>query len=180
MQGVSAMSPKLLFAAGAVFLMALGLSGCGYRFSGEGTGPRPGMTSVAIPVFENATSEPGLGSILAGALRQEFLQRGSMRVVPMEETDFVFRGKITNIHTSGLAHRTFEETVVTRIYLTLDIRCHDRRSGEIIWQDSHLTYHQAYKQDADAMVSFQNRQDALKILARQMAVRIHDRFLNNF
>ncbi len=174
------MGRNLLFAAGAVLLLALGFSGCGYRFSGEGTGPEPGMTAVAIPVFENATSEPGLGALFAGALRQEFMQRGSMRVVPTEETDFVFRGKITSIHTSELAHRTFEETVVTQLHLTLDIRCRDTRSGETIWQDPAMTYHQAYNQDADAMVSFQNRQDALKILARQMAVRIHDRFLNNF
>ncbi len=153
---------------------------CGYRFSGEGTGPKPGMTAVAIPIFENVTSEPELGGIFAAALRQEFLQRGSMRVVPPDGTDVILRGKITNIFTSAIGHRTFEETVLTRIYVTLDVRCHDTGSGRIIWQAPAFTYHKAYEQDDDSMISFQNRQYALEIMAREMAVLIHDRFLSNF
>lgn len=174
------MSRVLLIALTVLTLPIFGPGGCGYRFSGEGSGPKPGVTAVAIPVFENSTSEPDLGSIFAAALRQEFLQKGSMRVVPVDETDIVFRGKITNIFTSGLGHRTFEETILTRVYVTLDIRCHDTQSGKILWQIPQFTYYQVYEEDDDAMISFQNRQDALKILAREMAVRLHDRFLNNF
>ena len=77
--------------------MLLCLASCGYHFSGEGAGPKPGLTYIAIPVFENKTSEPNAGAIFAGALRQEFIRKGNMKVVPVEEAEAVFKGTITSI-----------------------------------------------------------------------------------
>jgi hypothetical protein len=68
------------------------LVSCGYHFSGEGMGPKPGLTKIAIPVFENKTTEPDAGAIFAGALRQTFMQKGCMKVVPVEE-DVILKGK---------------------------------------------------------------------------------------
>src|SRR5512146_3292414 len=101
------------------------LNACGYRFSGEGAGPRPGLQRIAIPVFENVTSEPDLGSLFANNLRREFPTKGPMQVVPLEEAEAVFRGRITSIHTSGVAHRSVRQTLGTRVYLTVEIRCED-------------------------------------------------------
>ena len=156
------------------------LQACGYHFSGEGEGPMPGLYAVAIPVFENKTSEPELGSIFAGALRQEFIQKGQIKVLPVEQTDVIFRGKITNIWTAAVAHREVEETIVSRLYVTLDIRCVNTRTGKVIWQDPAFTYQRIFFQNDDAVAAFEDRRLALQFLAREMSVRIHDRFLANF
>lgn len=161
-----------------IFLLLV--SACGYHFTGEGTGPRPGIHRVSIPVFANSTSEPELGSIFAGALRNEFLQKGSIQVVPQDQSDAVFRGRIRSIYTSEVAHKAFEETILSRLYVTLEIRCEDTRSGEILWQDPQFTYYQVYIQDPDPMISYDNRRRAEEFLAREMSIRIHDRFLSNF
>lgn len=153
---------------------------CGYHFSGEGPGPRPGLRYIAIPVFENKTSEPDLGGIFASALRREFITRGSLQVVPLEQAEAVFRGRITNISTSAVAHREAEETIQTRLYVTLEIRCVDTRDGKVLWQDPQFTYYQVMLQYADPNVSFDNRHETLDYLAREMSIRIHDRFLSNF
>jgi hypothetical protein len=50
----------------------------------------------------------------------------------------------------------------------------------VLWQDRSLTYYQDYIQDSDPLVSFQNRREALETAARDLAVRIHDRFLSRF
>ncbi|GLI36237.1 hypothetical protein DAMNIGENAA_36700 [Desulforhabdus amnigena] len=156
------------------------LSACGYHFTGEGEGPRPGINAVAIPVFENNTSEPDLGSMFAGALRNDFIQKGEIRVVPTDQADVIFRGIIKNIYTSEVAHREFEKTILTRLYVTLDIRCDDVRNGKVLWQDPQYTYYQVYIQDPDPIIAFSNRRRALEFLAREMSIRIHDRFLSNF
>lgn len=180
-------SPKMVW----ILAVSLLLAGCGYHFTGEGSGPGPGLRSVAVPVFENVTSEPELGALFAGALRKEFLQKGPYKVVPAEDADVIFRGRITNIHTSAVAHRKLEQlfdqrvTLQTRLYVTLDIRCEDPRNGTIVWQDRNFRYYRVYRQNQNLnnpnpIVSFDNRREALAFLAEEMATRIHDRFLNAF
>jgi hypothetical protein len=153
---------------------------CGYHFTGEGPGPRPGLHRVAIPVFENSTSEPDLGSIFAGALRKEFITKGALQVVPLDQAEAIFRGRITSIYTSSVAHREAEQTIQTRLYVTLDIRCLDVRDGKVLWQDPQFTFYQVMLQMADPNLSFDNRRATLEYLASQMSIRIHDRFLSNF
>lgn len=155
-------------------------SGCGYHFSGEGQGPRPGLKSVAIPVFENATSEPDLGSMFAGALRKEFIQKGPIRVAPMDQAEAIFRGKIKNVYTSSVAHHDALRTIETRLYVTLEIRCVDARKGSVIWQDLNLTYYKVYMENPEPILAFDNRRETLEFLAREMSIRVHDRFLSNF
>lgn len=162
-----------------LILLVLPVS-CGYHFSGEGPGPRPGLRYIAIPVFENRTSEPDLGGIFAGALRREFITRGALEVVSLEQAEAVFRGRITNISTSAVAHREAEDTIQTRLYVTLEIRCVDTRDGKVLWQDPQFTYYQVMLQNVNPTVSFDTRRETLEFLAQEMSVRIHDRFLSNF
>jgi hypothetical protein len=67
----------------------------------------------------------------------------------------------------------------------MNIRCVDPHSGTVLWQDPNFTYFKVFRQVTDpnqpnAMVAFENRREALEFLAREMATRIHDRFLSNF
>jgi hypothetical protein len=153
---------------------------CGYRFTGEGVGPRPGLQRIAIPVFENSTSESGLETLLASDLRHEFILRSRFQVVPVEQSEAVFRGHIIKLYTADIAHRQAEQTIESRIYITLDIRCEDTRTGEILWQDRSLTYFKEYLHTADPMITYANRRRAEAVIARDLAVRIHDRFLSSF
>ncbi|NLI80848.1 MAG: LptE family protein [Deltaproteobacteria bacterium] len=162
-----------------VFLVFI-LHGCGYHFSGEGPGPKPGLKRIAIPVFENRTGEPELGSLFAAALRQQFFMRGNLQVVPEDQAEVIFRGRITDIYTSSVAHIDVQQTIQTRLYVTLDIRCQDAQTGKAIWQDPQFTYYKTYLMVPDPIASFDNRREAFEFLAKEMAIRIHDRFLSNF
>jgi hypothetical protein len=166
----------------AVFLLPLLLlpASCGYHFTGEGAGPQPGLRNVAIPVFENGTSEPDLGSIFTDALRKEFITKGQIQVVPVDQAEAIFRGRITNIYTSAVAHREAEQTIQTRLYVTLEIRCVNARDGKVLWQDPQFTFYQVMLQNVDPNLSFDNRRATLEYIATEMSSRIHDRFLSNF
>ena len=163
------------------FLAVLVLvSGCGYRFTGEGDGPRPGLRDIAIPVFENGTSEPDLGSLFAGGLRRELIQKGQFRVVPLDQAEAVFRGRIKDVYTAAVAHRDAQLTIETRVYVTIDIKCVEVKTGAVLWKDPNFTYFKVYHEDPQPIVSFDQRRAALEFLARETAIRIHDRFLSNF
>jgi hypothetical protein len=174
-----------------MLLLPVLTASCGYRFSGEGTGPQPGLNTIAIPVFENTTSEPELGAIFAAELRRQFMEKGPMRVVPMEHADAVIKGRIVDLHTQGVAHRSFERrfdtklSVESRIYVTVDVRCEDGQKGKILWRDPAFSYYKVYRENPDPrtpdpVVNFDSRRLALETIAHEMAVRIHDRILNNF
>lgn len=129
--------------------------------------------------------------MFAGQLRRQFMMRGDMRVVPVEEAEVVFKGKITDIHSNAVAHRAFEQrfqtrlTLEARLHVTVDIRCEDARTGSVLWRDSKYSESRVFAQNPDPanpdpIVSFDNRHLALEFLAREMAIRIHDRFMSNF
>lgn len=157
--------------------------GCGYHFSGEGLGPRPELRKIAIPVFENNTSEAGLEGRFTAALRDEFILRSQFQLVPVEEAEVIFHGRITNISTSRVAQRGVQQTIESRLFITVNIRCVEVKTGNVIWQDPQFTYYRTFSlpgSGADPALLYENRRRAEEFLAQEMAVRIHDRFLANF
>lgn len=176
----------LITVAMLFFLVSCG----GYHFSGEGEGPEPGLKYIAIPVFKNNTSEPNAGAIFAGALRQEFMRKGNMKVVPVDEAQAVFKATITSIAIQPVAHHPVPVvsnrlTVADRLYVTLNIQCEDKKSHKVIWQDPAFSYFKVYQVNNNPLqpnpiTGFEDREAALQFLAREMSARIHDRFLSSF
>lgn len=166
------------------------LASCGYHFNGEGAGPKPGLKSIAIPVFINKTSEPNAGAIFADALRQEFMQKGNMCVVTVEDAEAVFRGTISNIFIQPVAHHAVNQvdnriTVENRLVVVVDIRCEDKETHKVLWRDPALQYHKIYKVEGTPLApnpieGYENREAALRVIAKEISSRIHDRFLSNF
>ena len=177
----------LLFVA---LLALFSLTSCGYQFSGEGQGPEPGLTCISIPVFKNDTSEPNAGAIFAAALRQEFMRKGTMKVVSEDEAQAVFEGTVKRIWNYAVSHRpvnTVSEriTVENRLYMTVSIKCMDRRTHKVIWQDPNFTYWKVYELNDNPLqpqplIGFENRQNAIQYIAGETARRVHDRFLSDF
>lgn len=162
------------------------LSSCGYQFSGEGQGPEPGLTCITVHVFKNNTSEPNAGAIFAGALRQQFMRKGDMKIVPEDQAQAVFEGTVKRIFIIAVAHspvNTVSEriTVENRIYMFINIRCVDKRTHKVIWQDSNFNYYKVYEvNETQPLTGFENRQNAILYIADETARRVHDRFLSNF
>lgn len=161
-------------------LCLLSAAACGYHFSGEGQGPRPGLDRLAVPMFENLTGEPGLESLFTTALRKEFNSRSSMKLVSSNEAQMVFRGRVIRLTAADVAHRTAEQTIESRLTVTLDVRCVNAEDGSILWQDPHMSYFENYFQTDDPNLSYEDRRRALEFIAQQMSIRIHDRFLSGF
>ncbi len=166
------------------------LSSCGYQFSGQGDGPEPGLTTIAIPVFKNKTSEPNIGAIFAAALRQQFMRKGTMKVVPKDEAQAYFEGTIKSIFIIPVGHSPVEvvaerATVEERLYMTISVRCVDKKTKKVIWQEPNVSYWKVYDventaSDLPPIAGFENRQLAIQYIADKTARCVHDRFLSSF
>lgn len=150
--------------------------GCGYHVVGSEKPASRGFYAVAIPVFDNRTTEPEAEFIFTEALRREFLKRGGLRLAPVQEADVVFRGKIIKLAATDVAHNRFNQAIESRFIVTVDVRCEDRRTGTIIWQDNQLTYSRSYPYGETATDTYQGRRAALEYIAERVAERIYDRF----
>ncbi len=153
---------------------------CGYHLAGLNNGNSDGIQSVAVSLFSNETTEPNIEFMFTQALRDEFLKRGRIKLTSEEKADAIFKGRVIRIYTTDVAHTGVEQTSETRIFVTVDVKCEDKRSGEIIWQDNQLTLYEEYERGLEASEGYNKRVVALKYLAQQVAERIYDRFTSRF
>lgn len=58
--------------------LVLALSGCGYRLVPPSSTLPGGLTAVYVPLFTNATSEPGAEAFFTQALRENYLRAGRL------------------------------------------------------------------------------------------------------
>ncbi len=159
------------------------IGGCGYQFGRQGTGLRPDIQRVAIPLFQNESYEPQLETVFANALRRQFMLRGRLEVVSTDYADIVFRGAVKSISTETVAHRgTTGDTVETRIGVTVLVQCEDPRSGTVIWRTppTGLSESSLFLYSSDPILTFDSRRLAIEKIAEEMAMRIYNSFHNSF
>jgi hypothetical protein len=118
-----------LLCIAATLLPACGV-GDGYRF---GSAYRADIDSVAVPIFENATTEVTLEQTLTEAIIKEIHRSTPWKVLPRGRAQTELSGVITNVdlrklvtdQTSGLG----QELAVT---LTVSFQWRDARTGEVL------------------------------------------------
>ncbi len=121
------------WAAGALGVLAGGCASDptrGYSFEGSSRGE---ASSIAVPVFENATHVPGLEVTLADAIAKEIQRSTAMRVVGVGEADTRLSGRIVRADlrrlsrdsTTGLAQELAVDVVV-------DYDWTDARTGRVL------------------------------------------------
>jgi outer membrane lipopolysaccharide assembly protein LptE/RlpB len=156
------------------------LCGCGYQLVGKETHIPPGVTSIAIPTFVNATLEPGLEIPFTQAFRREFIFDRRIKVVDSKEADSILTGVIKSFNSitsvaydaAGFATE-YQATAVVDLVLK-------RRSGEILWIENNLSDIQWYRASSSGVVNEANKNNAAEQIAETLGERARDRFFYNF
>jgi len=89
---------------GAVLAIALQAASCGYALVGRGTALPPDVRSIRIPVFDNASAEPGIENVVTREVRAKFIQDGRMSVVDETGADSALTGVIEKYELKPLAY----------------------------------------------------------------------------
>ena len=110
------------------------LVGClGYRV---GSLLPPGLDTIAVPTFENLTTEPLLENVVTDAVIAQIQMEGGLRVVPQEQADSVLVGKIHEFRLVPVRYDRDDRAVPNeyRAVITASYVLEDNRTGTTISQ----------------------------------------------
>lgn len=171
----------------ACTLALLALFGCGYHFAGTG-GRAPGdISSVSVDVLHNQTGELGIEVLFTNSIINEFIRWKRLQVKPANEADAVLGGSIARIKTQEASHVGAQETLETRVTVTLALTLRRVETDEVLWQNKSLSYFEEYLQrnpqtgqSLPALQVQRNRNEAFSRIAEWLAEKIHNDIFEQF
>ncbi len=120
---------------GAVLLLAALLGGCGYTVNG--TLPSH-IKTVAVPIFQNRTSEPAIEGLITRAVVEAFSTNGRLKVVARDQADAVLDGEIMGYAVSSIAFDRDANVRLYRLLVTINLRMRDLRRNTVLFQENNI------------------------------------------
>lgn len=164
--------------AAAVFAAA----SCGYRMAGRADLLPERIRTIAIPAFENATSEFKIEQYLTDAVVREMLARTRYRVTADDAgADATLRGTVVLFDAipQNFDIRTGRATsvlTITKVHVTL----RDRSDGSELYANPDLTHHENHEVSADPDAYVDERDAAMRRASRTMAATLVSAVLSGF
>lgn len=121
----------------AVLFASLAITtACGYRLSGTGLLVPEGTKTIAVPGFINLTNEPYVDVEVTKAVTDEFIADGRLRVVDVESTELVLRGRVVKYEVTALSYTASNYVQQYRVRLVVDVSLEDLRSKKVLWSEA--------------------------------------------
>ena len=165
--------------------LALGLSltlwGCGYHLVGGGASQLPShLKTIAIPVFDNQSSEPALQRPFTEALRRAFITDGRLRLVNDQNgADLVMTGTLTRYSIRAVAFNSFDVAIEYWVYFGAKVKVVERVNNKT-YLDQTLNTRWDYVADDSVTSSEASRQEALtqayRVLSQRLVSLVNDKF----
>ena len=122
-------SKILIILAG--FIMIINSMGCVYSFGGSIPSD---VTKVAIPLFDDNTSFPGLRDNLTNLVIDAFIANNILRVVNESDADLLITGTILSIRQQAAIITTGEEVDQFDVYVNVKVKCEHLSSCKVWWE----------------------------------------------
>ncbi len=124
------------FGLGAIMFsftfLLLNLSCGAYSFSSSG---KSGLKSVAIPIFQDQTSEFGIKERLTNQVIEEFTRDNTLRITDRRNADSLVEGRVTRVDDQAGAFSADETVQDIKVFITVSIRFLDLKKRKTIWED---------------------------------------------
>src|SRR5207253_458332 len=111
------------------------VGGCGYSLQGN---LPDHIKSVAVPVFRNRTTEPGVESTISSAVVNAFTTNGKLRVVSLDAADSMLEGEIIGFEVQSLAFDSRLNLRSYRLAVTMNVRFRDLKKSAMLWEQQGL------------------------------------------
>jgi len=147
-------------------LTALILGGCGYSLRGSLPGH---IKTVAVPVFKNRTSEPGVETMLTGAVVDAFSTNGRLTVVGAEKADSILEGEVTGYQVLSIAYDPKANVQQYRLVVTMNLRFRDVKRDEMIFEQQNLQERSDFRTLGVVAQTISREETALRAAATDIA-----------
>lgn len=116
--------------------IAASVAGCGYTTT---TALLPAhIKKLAIPVFENGTSEYNLEREITDAVIARFVADNHVKIVDERSADAVIRGRITSYKNSVFGFSAAERSQEYRVTIGLSVSFKDQVKNRELWSDAEM------------------------------------------
>ena len=171
---------RQIYIFGMTAAAVLCLSACGYQFSEKEDRLFSDIKSLNIPFFMNETFEPRVENLVTEALINEFLERGKVRTINGKNPDATVTGTVKSFQTSPISFNSSGRVLEYRATISLDVSLKRNDTGVILWESLGLTMDHEYKVSVNTTTTFDNRREATRKIAEDLAEEIHKRIFEDF
>lgn len=141
-----------------LLLFSFGMK-CGY-YSFSGSTLPAHIRTVAVPMFENKTSEFGVREDMTDAIIIKFTQDNTLKVADRRSADSIVLGSIINIREQAGAYTANERVKEIRVYVSVQAKFEDIKKRKVIWEES-ITQWGTYDPTLPAGDEGSTRQDGI-------------------
>jgi hypothetical protein len=107
-------------------------AGCGpYSFSGSAS---THIKTIAVPVFEDRTSEFGVKERLNSALVDEFTRDNTLKIADRRVADSVLLGTLVSVQETAGVYTQQESVQEIRVTVTVQIKYEDVKKRKTVWE----------------------------------------------
>lgn len=160
------MTIRETFAIHLMVITAFFAVSCGnYSFSGN-TLPAH-IKTVAIPLFENKTSEFGISEKLTDAVIDAFTQDNTLKIVDPSLADALISGEITSVTDRASTFNQQEQVQSYRVYVSVRTEFRDQKKRKSLWKAT-LQEWGEYQHSTSAEERQKAIDDAVKKLAEDI------------
>lgn len=132
------------------------------------------LKSVAIPTFENATTEYTLDQEITQAVVQRFVRDNHLKVVDEKSASCVVRAKITQYRNSVFGFTEASEAREYRVTIAVQVTLKDLVKNRELWSDEIVRTANYYVQDVPgqtARTESDGRKEAIDKIADEILTR---------
>ena len=150
----------------ALVVVAALVTGCGYSLRGNLPAH---IKSVAVPLFKNRTSEPGVESFLTVAIVEAFSTNGRLRVVRPEQADSILDGEVIGYQVQSIAYDPQSNVQQYRLIVTLNLKFRDVRREEVLFEQKNLQERSDFRFQGVVSQTIAREETALRAAATEIA-----------
>jgi len=142
----------------ALILLLSLISGCGY--TNKIVLPYKDAKTIAVPMFRNAIPPESVFVYVAGieagitqAVSDGLARGGNLKLVDVEDADLELVGEIKRYEQEGFRFNVYKQVQQFRVFMTVNLRLEDRRTGKVIWEEKNFTGESEYFIDGPRAVT---------------------------
>jgi TolB-like protein len=148
-------------------------AGCAYTTSSALLPPH--LRSVAIPVFENATTQYSLEKEITEAVISKFIADNHLRVVDERGANSVLKGRVVAYRNSVFGFTGSNRAQEYRVTITVSVTFKDMVKNREVWSDPGLVKYANYYVESvpgqPARTELDGRKDAVAKIADEILSR---------